>query len=83
MKDPDKLFRSVKNAEVPEMLYDKIVLRISANNTVLVSRKFVRLAAAVLVLFIATEAIVVLAEVRKNKSISSLVELPDNSLNYE
>lgn len=82
--DAMELWGSVRKAEVPEGLFDKVLQKIAQKKHVVVRPVWVRAAAAFLVCWIAAELYVVRVYTTvKENSIETLVPVPDNMLYHE
>lgn len=82
--DAMESFRSVRKAEVPDGLLEKVMLRIAQQKNKVVRPVWVRAAAAMLVCWILTELYVVqtFTKARENPA-EALVPVPDNMLYHE
>ena len=84
MKESLELLKNIKRVDVPEHLYDTILSKIEHRKQPIVSMKWVRAAAAILLCLVSIEVYLFTKTVNKqNNSLELLVELPNNMLYHE
>jgi hypothetical protein len=84
MNESLELLKTIKRVDVPEHLYDAILSKIDQRKQPIVSMKWVRAAAAILLCLVSIEVYLFTKTVNKqNNSLELLVELPNNMLYHE